>query len=173
ILNTTKGQSIGVLRIGLESTSVYSFHPSMFLDNDESLQALGAKVYVMNPKQIANFKKSYNDMDKTDEIDAFVIADYLRFGRMTMTVVKEEQYVALQQLTRATYQMVHQITQEKQRFLQQLSFKCNTFTEEVESSVFGKAMMDLFLEKYSLEELSQMNLEDLAAYLRSKGKRSE
>src|SRR5699024_9009738 len=68
ILNTTKGQSIGVLIIWLESTSVYSFHPSMFLDNDESLQALGAKVYVMNPKQIANFKNSYNDMDKTDEI---------------------------------------------------------------------------------------------------------
>src|SRR5699024_2211933 len=115
ILNTTKGQSSGVVRSGLESTSVYSLHPSMFLDNDESLQALAATVYVMNPKQIANFKKSYNEMDKTDEIDAFVIADYLRFGRMPMTVVKEEQYVALQQLTRARYQLVRQITQEKQR----------------------------------------------------------
>src|SRR5690625_4547528 len=170
ILNTTKGQSIDVLRIGLESTSVYSFHPSMFLDNDESLQALGAKVYVMNPKQIANFKKSYNDMDKTDEIDAFVIADYLRFGRLPMSVVKDEQYVALQQLTRARYQLVRQVTQEKQRFLQYLSFKCNTFTEEVESSVFGKAMTDLFLEQYSLEELAHMSLEELVAYLRSKGR---
>ena len=109
-------------------------------------------------------------MDKTDEIDAFVIADYLRFGRLPMSVVKEEQYVALQQLTRARYQIVRQITQEKQRFLQYLSYKCNTFTEEVESSVFGKAMMDLFLENYSLDELSQMSLEDLANYLQSKGK---
>src|SRR5699024_10966997 len=170
ILNTTKGQSIDVLRIGLESTSVYSFHPSMFLDNDESLQALDAKVYVMNPKQIANFKKSYNDMDKTDEIDAFVIADYLRFGRMPMTVVKKEQYVALQQLTRARYQLVRQITQEKQRFLQYLSYKCNTFTEEVDSSVFGKAMMDLFFEQYSLDDLAHMSLNDLTDYLRAKGK---
>src|SRR5699024_4199573 len=55
ILNTTNCQSIYILRIGLESTSVYSFHPSMCLDNDQSLQALGAKVYVMNPKQFANF----------------------------------------------------------------------------------------------------------------------
>jgi len=170
ILNTAKEQSVDVLRIGLESTSVYSFHPSMFLDNDEYLRALGAKVYVMNPKQIANFKKSYSDMNKTDEIDAFVIADYLRFGRMPMTVVKEEQYVALQQLTRARYQLVRQITQEKQRFLQYLSYKCNTFTEEVDSSVFGKAMMDLFYEQYSLDELAHMSLEDLADYLRSKGK---
>ena len=128
VLNIAKEQSVDVLRIGLESTSVYSFHPSMFLDNDEYLQALGAKVYVMNPKQIANFKKSNSDMNKTDEIDAFVIADYLRFGRMPMTVVKEEQYVALHQLTRARYQFVRQITQEKQRFLQYLSYKCNTFT---------------------------------------------
>ena len=43
----------------------------------------------MNPKQIANFKKSYSDMDKTDEIDAFVIADYLRFGRNQMSIVKK------------------------------------------------------------------------------------
>src|SRR5690625_7278978 len=87
-----------------------------------------------------------------------------------MIVVKEEQYVALQQLTRARYQIVQQITQEKQRFLQYLSYKCNTFTEDVESSVFGKAMMDLFLESYSLEELSQMSLDDLADYLRVKGR---
>jgi len=170
ILHAVQGETVMELRIGLESTSVYSFHPSMFLHNDESIQSLGGQVFVMNPKQIANFKKSYNDMDKTDEIDAFVIADYMRFGRLPMSVVKEEQYVALQQLTRARYQIIRQITQEKQRFLQYLSYKCNTFTEDVESSVFGKAMMDLFLENYSLEELSQMVLEDLADYLQVKGK---
>ena len=43
----------------------------------------------MNPKQIANFKKSYSDMDKTDEIDAFVIADYLRFGRNQMSIKRK------------------------------------------------------------------------------------
>ncbi|WP_217586811.1 IS110 family transposase [Lentibacillus saliphilus] len=169
ILNSVKGLQVDVLRIGLESTSVYSFHPSMFLHNDAYMRGLGAKVFVMNPKQIANFKKSYSDMDKTDELDAFVIADYLRFGR-PMTVVKEEQYVALQQLTRARYQLVRQVAQEKQRFLQYLSYKCNTFTEEVDSSVFGKAMMDLFFERYSLDELAQISLKDLADYLRSKGR---
>jgi len=170
ILKTAKDLDVHTLYIGLGSTSVYSFHPSMFLHNDESIQALGGQVLVMNPKQIANFKKSYSDMDKTDEIDAFVIADYLRFRRLPMSVVKEEQYVALQQLTRARYQIIRQITQEKQRFLQYLSYKCNTFTEEVESSVFGKAMMDLFLENYSLDELSSMPLEDLADYLRKQGR---
>lgn len=170
ILECVNGQVIETLKIGLESTSVYSFHPSMFFHNDEDLKAHGTQVFVINPKQIANFKKSYSDMDKTDEIDAFVIADYLRFGRLSMSVVKESQYVALQQLTRSRYQLVHQVTKEKQHFLQHLSFKCNTFREEVDSSVFGNAMMELFLEKFSLEELAQMPLEDLAAFLQEKGK---
>lgn len=170
ILECAENQAIQIIKIGLESTSVYSFHPAMFLNADESLRALGAKVFVMNPKQIANFKKSYSDMDKTDEIDAFVIADYLRFGRNAVSVVKEEQYIALQQLTRSRYHLVQQITKEKQRFLQHLSYKCNTFTEEVESDVFGHAMMELFSEKYSLDELAQIPLENLAAFLQEKGK---
>jgi transposase len=170
IIECAAGRDIHTLRIGLESTSVYSFHPSMFLHNDASLKSLGTEVFVMNPKQIANFKKSYSDMDKTDEIDAFVIADYLRFGRLPMSVVKESQYVALQQLTRSRYQLIHQVTKEKQHFLQHLSFKCNTFKEEVDSSVFGNAMMELFFEKFSLEELAQMSIEDLAAFLQEKGK---
>ncbi|KIY21051.1 IS110 family transposase [Mesobacillus subterraneus] len=170
ILECVDDQEIHTLKIGLESTSVYSFHPSMFLHNDEALRALGTEVLVMNPKQISNFKKSYSDMDKTDEIDAFVIADYLRFGRLPMSVVKESQYVALQQLTRSRYQLIHQVTKEKQHFLQHLSFKCNTFKEEVDSSVFGNAMMELFFEKFSLEELAHMPLEDLAAFLQEKGK---
>src|SRR5690606_2516243 len=154
ILNIAKNHKVTTLRIGLESTSVYSFHPSMFLHNDKSVQALGGQVLVMNPKQIANFKKSYNDMDKTDEIDAFVIADYLRFGRVAMYVVKEVHYVALQQLQRARYQIIRQHARESHRFLQYLSYKCNAFAEVVESIVNGTGVLYLFLENYSLEELS-------------------
>src|SRR5699024_7345092 len=65
ILNTSKGQSIGVLRIGLESTSVYSFHPSMFLDNDESLQALGANSVRRHvPEYKDYYAKKYQEVPK-------------------------------------------------------------------------------------------------------------
>lgn len=43
ILDMVKGQSVDTLRIGLESTSVYSYHPSMFLHNDDFMRGLGAK----------------------------------------------------------------------------------------------------------------------------------
>jgi transposase len=170
LLDLTTDTEVDILKIGLESTSVYSFHPSMFLHHDSDLNSLGAKVFVMNPKQIANFKKSYSDMNKTDEIDAFVIADYMRFGRNTMSIVKESQYVALQQLTRARYHLIKMMTKEKQHFLQHLSFKCNTFSQEVDSSVFGNAMMELFLEKFSLDEMAQLPLVELADFLQEHGK---
>ncbi|MBP2258471.1 hypothetical protein J2Z81_002454, partial [Virgibacillus campisalis] len=35
ILYVSQGKSVTELRIGLESTSVYRFHPSMFLHNDK------------------------------------------------------------------------------------------------------------------------------------------
>ncbi|UIJ67467.1 IS110 family transposase [Bacillus cereus] len=170
LLQCTINQEVETLKIGLESTSVYSFHPSMFLHHDEDLKRFGTKVFLLNPKQVANFKKSYSDMNKTDEIDAFVIADYLRFGRNQMSIVKERQYVALQQLTRSRYQLVRMLTKEKQHFLQHLSYKCNTFSQEVDSSIFGNAMMELFLEKFSLEELADMPLEELAEFLQEKSK---
>src|SRR5690625_5729145 len=87
ILNVVQDESISELRIGLESTSVYSFHPSMFFHNDEFIQSLGGQVFVVNPKQIANFKKSYSDMEKTDEIDAFIIADCMRFRRLPINML--------------------------------------------------------------------------------------
>lgn len=39
----------------------------------------------------------------------------------------------------------------------------------MESSVFGKAMMDLFLEQYSLDKLANLSLEELVTYRRDKG----
>ncbi|WP_373365590.1 IS110 family transposase [Bacillus thuringiensis] len=52
-------------------------------------------------------------MDKTDAIDTFIIVDYVRFGRHTMSIVKEEQYMTLQQLPRSHYQLIHALTKKR------------------------------------------------------------
>ncbi|WP_067937131.1 IS110 family transposase [Alicyclobacillus kakegawensis] len=158
------------IHIGLESTSVYSWHPAMFLHEDGSLQERGTKVFTINPKLISKFREAYPDLDKTDYVDAWIIADRLRFGRLPMTVVLQEQYIALQRLTRMRFHLVHNLTREKQYFLQHLFFKCSAFTSEVESNVFGHAITELLLEQYSLDEIGSMELADLADYLKEKGK---
>ncbi|MGF9714132.1 IS110 family transposase [Paenibacillus sp. JMULE4] len=158
------------IHIGLESTSVYSWHPAMFLHEDKLLSERHTKVFTINPKLISKFKEAYVDLDKNDRIDAWIIADRLRFGRLPMTVVAQEQYIALQRLTRMRFHLVHNLTREKQYFLQHLFYKCSAFSAEVESSAFGHAITELLLEKYSLDEISSMDVADLADYLKDKGR---
>jgi len=158
------------IHIGLEATSIYSWHPAMYLHEDEALKQRKTKVFTINPKLINKFKAAYADLDKTDRIDAWIIADRLRFGRLATTIVMQEQYMALQRLTRMRFHMVHNLTREKQYFLQNLFYKCNAFRSEVDSSVFGHAIMEMLSEKYSLDEIASMEVTDLADYLKDKGK---
>ncbi|WP_019119409.1 IS110 family transposase [Brevibacillus massiliensis] len=162
--------SCSEIHIGLEATSVYSWHPAMFLHEDESLRQRKTKVFTINPKLIHKFREAYADLDKTDRIDAWIIADRLRFGRLKTTIVMQEQYLALQRLTRMRFHLVHNLTSEKQYFLQNLFYKCNAFRSEVDSSVFGHAILEMLSEKYSLDEIANMEVADLADYLKEKGK---
>lgn len=155
--------------VGMESTSVYSFHPASFLAQDQDLKALGIEVSVINPKIISRFKGMF-DEDKTDSIDAYRIADFLRFDRFNVSIHKEEQYLALQRMTRSRYQLICQLTEMKQHFLENLYYKCNTLTKELDTSVFGATMMELLTDSLSLGEIANMPLEDLAFLLQEKGR---
>ncbi|WP_353744731.1 transposase [Acetobacterium sp. MES1] len=51
--------------VGMEATSVYNFHPSTFLAENQDLKAQNVEVVVINPKAIHRFKGLF-DEDKTD-----------------------------------------------------------------------------------------------------------
>jgi len=69
------------IQIAAEATGWYWWHFFQMLDQDTSLNQRPLALYSFNPRLIANFRKTYSDLDKTDLIDAFVIADRLRLGR--------------------------------------------------------------------------------------------
>lgn len=83
---------------------MYSFHPAMFFQLDEQLQELEAIITIEDPHRIKQYTQMF-DKDKTDPIDAFMIADYLRIQRFTNSPIKKEKYLAFQRLTRARYQV--------------------------------------------------------------------
>ena len=68
----------------LESTSFYGIHIANFLSSNERMLAFDPYVYCLNPKMIANYRKSFIGLDKTDPKDAFIIADFARVGRITV-----------------------------------------------------------------------------------------
>ena len=172
ICSALTSQSLDTVSIGLEATSVYGDNLVYFLREDASLASFNRKIHVLNPKQVNKFKESYNDLPKNDWIDSFVIADCLRFGRINKEVyIGDYHYKALQNLTRARYFAVCNLTKEKQRFMNVLFKKYSTMTQEkVFSDTFSTTALAVYDEFESAEALAYMDLQELTAFIIEKGK---
>ena len=172
ILTAMTSCSLDTVLIGLEATSVYGDNLVYFLMEDATLARFNAKVHVLNPKQVSKFKEAYNDLPKNDYIDSFLIADCLRFGRINKEVyIGDYRYKALQNLTRARYFAVSNLTKEKQRFMNILFKKYSTMTQEkVFSNTFSTTALAVYDEFESAEALAGMHLHELTAFIMEKGK---
>ena len=92
IINTANSNPLDQVVIGMEATSIYSFHPAMFFQEDSDLKKLNTQSVVIDPKKT----KRYHDVfaeDKNDQIYAFYIADFLRVGRYSNGIVRQENYI--------------------------------------------------------------------------------
>lgn len=158
--------------IGMESTSVYGDNLMYFLRETGKFSEFEKKLYMLNPKQVKKFKDAYSDLPKNDQVDAFIIADHLRFGRITKEVyMGDYRYEALKALTRARHQTVQSLTREKQRFLNQLFMKFSGFTQEnIFSNNFGTAATAVLEEFSSVDELAYMDTNELAAFIQKHGR---
>ncbi len=172
ICSALASESLDTVSIGLEATSVYGDNLVYFLREDASLASFNRKIHVLNPKQVNKFKESYNDLPKNDWVDSFVIADCLRFGRINKEVyIGDYHYKALQNLTRARYFAVTNLTKEKQRFMNVLFKKYSTLTQEkVFSDTFSTTALAVYDEFESAEALAYMDLQELTAFIIKKGK---
>lgn len=170
IINTANSNQLDQVIIGMEATSIYSFHPAMFFREDADLQKLNVKTVIINPKDTKRYHDIFDD-NKNDKLDAFYIADYLRLGRYTTGVVRHENYIALQRLTRSRYELVQSLTRAKQHFIENLYYKLNklVISDELNTSVFGSTMMSLLTEDMTTDDLINIPLNDLATYLDKHG----
>ena len=106
IVSALSSMRLNDVVIGLEATSIYGNNLVYALREDGSLGRFQRKIHVLNPKQVKKFKESSPDLPKNDFVDAFVIADHLRFGRIAKEVYMDDyRYQALRTLTRARFSM--------------------------------------------------------------------
>jgi len=156
--------------IGYESTSVYGWHLQYFLADAPKLAPFSPTIICFNPTVIENHKKSLGDLPKTDDIDAFAIADRLR-GRLPKSVSADFRYLALQRLTRHRFHLVKSIVREKNYYLSNLFLKCSGLCQEnVFSDNFGTAATGLVDEMDDFEQIADMPLEDLVVWLVEKSR---
>ncbi|WP_310656375.1 IS110 family transposase [Lactobacillus jensenii] len=171
IINTANSNHLDQIVIGMEATSIYSFHPAMFFQEDQDLKKFDTQSVVIDPKKT----KRYHDVfaeDKNDQIDAFYIADFLRVGRYSTGIVRQENYIALQRLTRSRYELVQSLVRAKQHFIENLYYKLNklVISDELNTSVFGSTMMSLLTEDMTTDDLLNTSINDLADYLNEHGR---
>lgn len=172
LLETQKKENAAFLSFGLEATGCYGDLIAMFLRETDFVPRSCKSVRILNPRQVYRFKRSYAELPKTDDIDAFVIADSLRFGRIGLKgTVVEEKYLALQKLTRSRFQVAKDLSGEKNRYLQTLFLKFSTMAQDSPfSNNFGVTALQLVNEFESIDQIAYASIEDLAAFLNRHGK---
>ena len=173
IVATLTDTQLHMVVIGMEATSVYGENLLHFLHQDGALGHFDRKLHVLNPKQVKGFKDAYPDLPKNDFVDAFVIADNLRFGRISKEVcfMDDYRYKALQSLTRARFHAVQSLTREKQRFSNYVFMKFSSLCQDdVFSNVCGATSLAVLLEFDTVDQLEAMDLDELSAFVRTKGR---
>ena len=171
IVSALTAQGLTDVVIGMESTSVYGETLVYALREDGRLGQFRKKIHVLNPKLVRGFKESYPELPKNDPVDAFVIADKLRFGRITKEVYMDDyRYKSLQVLTRARFFAVQNLTREKQHFANYLFLKCSGLAQDKDipnSSATTIALMEHF---ETPDELANISLEELTAFVTKAGR---
>ncbi len=171
IVSALEAMRLSDVVIGLEATSIYGDGLVCALREDGRLGQYQRKIHVLNPKQVRKFKDSYPDLPKNDWVDAFVIADHLRFGRIGKEVYMDDyRYKSLQTLTRARFDIVQSLTREKQHFANYLFLKCSGMAQDKDianSSATTIALMERF---ETVDELAYADLDELTSFIAKSGR---
>lgn len=175
ILGCLDSNSLEYAVIALESTSFYSTHIANFLASNEVLLAYKPLVYCLNPKTVANYRKSFIDMDKTDPLDAYIIADFARCGRITSEPWRGAQFLALQRLTRHRLHLIECVTREKTYMVSNIYLKFSELAvldkkERPFSNTYGVTSAAVLTDFLSLDDITYSSIEELVAFVSEKGK---
>lgn len=159
----------------LESTSVYSIHIANFLSTCEALMPYKPYVFCLNPKMTANYRKSFIGMSKTDPLDAFIISDFARAGRIECEPWRGSQYLALKRLTRHRLHLAESITREKTYMVSNLYLKFSELQllqedEQPFSNLYGATASALLTEYMSVQDIIDAPEEELLQFLAEKSR---
>lgn len=163
--------------IGLESTGFYGVHIANYLSTSDKLMPFNPYVYCLNPKEIANYKKSFIGLGKNDGIDSFVIADFARVGRIHTEPWRGSQYLALQRLTRHRLHITECLAREKTYMLSNIFLKFSEFAlldanDHPFSNKYGATASGILTEYMSTEDIANASIDDLVDFInkRSRGR---
>jgi len=161
------------LIVGMEATAFYDWHlADFFAANATLVSRWQVRVYRLNALRVSRFHKSTGEIDKTDKVDASVIADFVRLGRnLPAPHVSGDPYLPLKRLTRYRFHAVETLQREVSHFLTHLFLQHSGLSQQNPLvhplSVTGCALVEEF---FSPEEIASKSLEELVDFLIKHGK---
>jgi transposase len=160
------------VRLAIEATNWYWLGLCYTLPK---VCALPVESRAINPRLSANFKKVLMNDEHTDSADAFAIAERLRMGRdLPPPFSPDALYLPLRLLTRYRFHLVQRLISEKAYAANLIYLKASDYTApdtQPFSDVFGATSRAVLTEFASFEQILDMSLDDLAAWLAQRGKR--
>ena len=170
-----KHTDLNTVVVALEATSIYSVHISNYLSSCEELMPYHPYVFCLNPKMTANYRKSFIGMNKTDPLDAFIIADFARAGRIETDPWHGSQFLALQRLTRHRLHLVEAQTREKTYMVSNMFLKFSELSvlpkeEQPFSDNYGATASSVLTEFLSMEDIVNASPEELVTFLCEKSR---
>jgi len=167
--NTVAGVSslIDVLRsLGQPATIALEASGHYWLGIHRKLVQAGYPVVVVNPLQTSAYRSTSMRKVKTDLRDAFVIADFLRIGRVMANYVPDETILKLRELTRFRFELIDQIGDAKHKALATLD---RVFPEYAGlfSDIFLKSSREILKNAVAAADFASFDLSELTAILKS------
>ena len=159
-----------------EATGVYSFHLVNYFSSHEVLNNCNTEVYCINAHDSEKYRKSFNDIEKTDPSDAYVLADFARVGRTrNLHPFKGSQYLALQRLTRMRYHVGQNLVREKVYVLNNIYLEFSgLILADKESKpfadMFGATSCEVLDYFDSIEQIVNTPIDDLTNFISNAGK---
>lgn len=148
----------GQLRIGLEATGHY------WLGLYDSLTQQSYPVVVLNPLQVRAYRKVDLRKRKTDRVDAYWIADFLRFAHAAEHAAETPAVLQLRELSRFRFRLVQQIGDGKRKIISILDRVFPEY-EQLFSDVFLRTSRQLLAEAVTAEEFARLDLSELTEQL--------
>ena len=146
------------VHLGLEATGHY------WLALYDMLTRAAYAVVVFNPLQVRAYRKVDLRKRKTDRVDAYWIADFLRFSHTAVRAAEVPLLVQLRELSRFRFRLVQQIGDAKRKIISILDRVFPEY-ERLFSDVFLQSSRRLLAEAVTAEEFAALDLSELVAQL--------
>jgi transposase len=157
------GQLGDEVMVGLEATGHY------WLSLYDVLTQQGYSVAVINPLQIAAYRKSGVRKVKNDRTDAVWIADFLRIANLPASSREISKLLQLRELSRFRYWLSEQIGDCKRKVITILDRVFPEY-EKLFSSVFVESSRALLKQAVSAQEFAELDLQELTDLLAEKSR---